>query len=204
MMIVGARFCPHCGAASARSEMADEPSGLCPRCGVLLARVRIGATHLEECGRCHGLWVDAESFKKICQDREAPAASPGQDGPKRAGKTRLEQVKYVRCPACRQLMHRVNFANCSGVIVDVCKKHGTWFDQDELMRIVEFLRGGGMEQAHEKRAVEMAERERRLRALQQQRASEDRKYDVQTNRALIPEVILFAGDLRKLFKPSQP
>ena len=34
-------------------------------------------------------------------------------------------------------MNRVQFANCSHVIVDVCKPHGTWFDRDELRRIVE-------------------------------------------------------------------
>ena len=47
-------------------------------------------------------------------------------------------------------MNRVNFAKCSDVIVDVCKGHGTWFDKDELRQIVEFIRGGGMEQSREK------------------------------------------------------
>ena len=41
-------------------------------------------------------------------------------------------------------MNRVNFARCSGVIVDICKQHGTWFDRDELSRIVEFIHGGGL------------------------------------------------------------
>jgi hypothetical protein len=57
-------------------------------------------------------------------------------------------------------MNRVNFANCSQVIVDVCRGHGTWFDKDELRRIVGFIRGGGLEAA---RAREMAELERRQR-----------------------------------------
>ena len=42
-------------------------------------------------------------------------------------------------------MNRVNFARCSGVIVDVCRGHGTWFDRDELSGIVQFIRGGGLE-----------------------------------------------------------
>ena len=46
--------------------------------------------------------------------------------------------------------NRINFAKCSGVIVDVCKGHGTWFDRDELTRIVEFIRGGGLDAARAK------------------------------------------------------
>jgi len=60
------------------------------------------------------------------------------------------------------------FAHCSGVVVDVCKAHGTWFDKDELRRIVEFIRAGGLETA---RADEMQELERKrqeLKAVQMQ------------------------------------
>jgi hypothetical protein len=32
-------------------------------------------------------------------------------------------------------MNRVNFAEYSGVVVDVCREHGTWFDADERQRI---------------------------------------------------------------------
>jgi Zn-finger nucleic acid-binding protein len=59
-------------------------------------------------------------------------------------------------------MNRVCFAHCSGVVVDVCKAHGTWFDKDELRRIVEFIRAGGLEQA---RADEIAELERKRQEL---------------------------------------
>ena len=41
-------------------------------------------------------------------------------------------------------MNRVNFAHCSGVVVDVCQGHGSWFDRDELRRIIEFIRRGGL------------------------------------------------------------
>ena len=45
-----------------------------------------------------------------------------------------EKIRYIPCPICHELMNRVNFANFSGVIVDVCREHGTWFDRDELRR----------------------------------------------------------------------
>ena len=52
-------------------------------------------------------------------------------------------------------MNRINFARCSGVIVDVCKGHGTWFDHDELREILEFIRGGGLELSRQKEKHEI-------------------------------------------------
>jgi Zn-finger nucleic acid-binding protein len=80
----------------------------------------------------------------------------------------LEKIRYLPCPSCKVLMHRVNFAKCSNVIVDVCKAHGTWFDKDELRRIVEFIRAGGFERA---RTNEIAELERQRRETEAARAA---------------------------------
>ena len=60
-------------------------------------------------------------------------------------------------------MNRINFARCSGVIVDICKGHGTWFDRDELSRIVQFIRAGGLEASRAKEKAELEEERRRLR-----------------------------------------
>jgi Zn-finger nucleic acid-binding protein len=68
-------------------------------------------------------------------------------------------------------MNRINFARCSGVIVDVCKGHGTWFDRDELSHIVEFIRQGGLEASRNKEKAAIEEERRRLR--QEQLASSD-------------------------------
>jgi len=97
-------------------------------------------------------------------------------------------------------MHRVNFANCSGVIVDICKQHGTWFDRDELARIIEFLRSGGMERSRERQIAEATERERRLRAMEQRRSLDSAGIGLDSNREFVPEAILFTGDLRRFFK----
>jgi Zn-finger nucleic acid-binding protein len=61
-------------------------------------------------------------------------------------------------------MNRMNFARCSGVIVDICKQHGTWFDRDELSRIVEFISGGGLEAARVREKEDIKEERRRLLA----------------------------------------
>src|SRR5204863_2759893 len=96
-------------------------------------------------------------FEKICSDREQQSAVLGaaSPAPTHAASDAVNKVSYVPCPECGQLMNRINFARCSGVIVDVCKGHGTWFDRDELSRIVEFIRGGGLEVARAKEKHEI-------------------------------------------------
>ena len=68
------------------------------------------------------------------------------------------------------LENRFNFAGCSGVILDVCKPHGVWFDADELRRIVEFIRGGGLDVA---RGLERQSIEDERRRLERERAADD-------------------------------
>jgi Zn-finger nucleic acid-binding protein len=127
----------------------------------------IGPTDLRECPQCEGIWADAEALHQICTDRERQAAVLGNamtlDDP---GITRLEPVRYVPCPVCRKLMNRVNFARCSNVVVDVCKTHGTWFDKEELRRIVEFIRAGGLDKARIKEIEELERQRRELTAAQ--------------------------------------
>lgn len=165
MMFQGARFCSHCGALAARTELPAEARELCPRCRVEMNPVVIGKTELRECPRCEGLWVDGPALQQICADREQQSAVLGIAGTVPAAQSvEIEAtIQYVPCPLCNQLMNRVNFAHCSHVIVDVCGLHGTWFDRDELRRIVEFIRAGGLEATRAKEMRELEEQRRRLR-----------------------------------------
>ena len=47
--------------------------------------------------------------------------------------------------------------------MDVCKGHGTWFDKEELTRIVEFIRDGGLEASRLKEKAQLEEERRQLR-----------------------------------------
>src|SRR5260221_5937318 len=61
------------------------------------------------------------------------------------------------------MMNRKNFARSSGVIVDMCKNHGVWFDVDELPKIVDFIQKGGMEMTREKEKIDLDAERSRLR-----------------------------------------
>jgi Zn-finger nucleic acid-binding protein len=60
-------------------------------------------------------------------------------------------------------MNRMNFARFSGVIVDWCKQHGTWFEQKELTQLVHFIREGGMKRSREREKESLREEASRLR-----------------------------------------
>ena len=44
-----------------------------------------------------------------------------------------------------------NFEHRSGVIVDVCRKHGIWFDANKLTQLLDWIRAGGLEEARQER-----------------------------------------------------
>ncbi len=173
MMFIGSKHCQRCGAAAALAEVKGSEQRNCPRCLIEMSFIEIGSTALRECEKCFGLWLDVPSFEKLCADREQQSAVLGSASPAPSRAVReTSKVKYVPCPECSQLMNRINFARCSGVIVDLCKGHGTWFDRDELSRIVEFIRGGGLEASRVREKEEIRDERRRL---WEEQAAHDRR-----------------------------
>ena len=140
-----------------------------------MRRVEVGATPLLECGTCDAVWVDAEVFEALCADKEGQAAvihrfekSP----PPPAGR-----VRYRPCARCGKMMNRVNFGRLSGMVVDVCKGHGTFLDAGELHGIVAFIQGGGLERARARQLEELKEQERRARDAEARAARERGRTD---------------------------
>jgi Zn-finger nucleic acid-binding protein len=162
MMFLGSKFCPQCGAravawSSTPAQMA------CPTCQTPILQADLNGLILHECGKCFGLWIRTATFDRICHDSEKQSSILGSTHAPESARP-LATVRYVRCPECQELMHRVNFSNCSGVVVDVCRQHGTWFDANELRQIVAFIRAGGLLKAREKQKREWAQERRRLEA----------------------------------------
>ncbi len=143
-----------------------------------MAAVRVGAMSVAECSSCFGVWVDAGSFDHLVADRESQAAVVNGDAlhqsapaPTASATQRLEKISYRPCPRCQKMMNRVNFAKYSGVVLDVCRTHGTFFDRDELHRVVSFIQGGGLDRARARDREALIEEERRLHAMQVQPGS---------------------------------
>jgi Zn-finger nucleic acid-binding protein len=170
----GVRHCPHCGEALSERMVihhGDETEHRCPRCNEVLRVEVVAGTPLERCPACEGLWVDRETAERLYKDREQadpvrkmtrPQGPPRQEVDTR----RVKKEGYIKCPVCRNIMNRQNFGRFSGVIIDICMKHGTWFDADELRRILDFIAAGGLDKAA-RREKERLEQE--IRHLKTQR-----------------------------------
>jgi len=122
-----------------------DPRSKCPRCDGRLEDGHHDDMSFSTCGSCGGVFVPAETMNRVAASRESPTglreAIP--DRPM----VREKQVRYLRCPTCDKTMNRRVFARVSGIIVDVCREHGVWFDAGELAATIEFVEHGGLEKA---------------------------------------------------------
>ncbi len=150
-MFAGAQFCPHCGAKAGAVTVESGAALRCPGCGGDMPSVRVGQTSLHSCTQCGSAWVAPDAFAQLCADREATGALTsivGASGGAPAPSSPAPRVRYVRCCVCNKTMNRVNFGRTSGIVVDVCKGHGVWFEGDQLRETLAFVARGGLQQPH--------------------------------------------------------
>jgi Zn-finger nucleic acid-binding protein/ribosomal protein L40E len=158
---LSASHCPGCGAALAAREAPRLDGAGCPACAKPLAGSKVGDLEIQACLACGGLWLDRAVFEQLGASRERQGAVLGVlPAPAAPPMPALEPVKYRPCPVCRQFMNRVNYAKRSGVVLDVCKVHGLWFDKDELHRLLAFIAGGGLDRARELEIEELKDAKR--------------------------------------------
>jgi len=160
----------------------------------------VGDTLMDECPDCHGIWLDAAAVDRLVRERRqvSTEAVLGMGGPQ-AGSVSLQVAPpgrvYVKCPECATIMNRTNFAKRSGIIIDTCRGHGTWFDADELPRVVEFVMNGGIESAQE-RANDAAKadlRKARAKSMRMKAQSSAITMDVGNHHSRISSANGFAG-----------
>ena len=164
MMFLGSKFCGHCGATAQVAELLEETDpGDCPRCKVELQSLSIDSVHIRECVHCGGFWASVREFEELCSSSERQAAVLGFMGSYAHPISNPPAVSYVPCPECEQLMNRSNFARSSGVIIDMCRDHGVWFDAGELPKIIEFIEKGGLDRAREKERITIQDERSKLR-----------------------------------------
>jgi Zn-finger nucleic acid-binding protein len=130
----------------------------CPRCTGRIAEVELHDVSALECNHCLGLFLDKETVDRLTRSEggELRLAFP-----RRPREPEIE-VHYIPCLVCNQPMNRTIFGKVSGVIVDVCKHHGVWFDAGEINAVIDFVEKGGMERMRHKVADEKAAESRRL------------------------------------------
>ena len=155
---VGENACRQCGAELGLEPEPEPTRLLCPRgCGGLVI-----AWDVHECERCGGIFIGNEALAALVTRHRAGGERRTSIVPPTPAP---DTVVYLPCPVCNTRMNRAVFGKSSGVIVDVCKTHGTWFDARELTASLAFVERGGIELV-EKRERERKEAEARRAALE--------------------------------------
>jgi hypothetical protein len=200
-LVPGMRFCAACGVRGVDRDEAHTVLA-CPACATrgctsVLHHVTLGETAFHECKGCGGVWLARERVSRLERDTQAraelapvarrptPAVPPRAAGP----------LRYRRCPGCAALMHRVNIARISGVIVDRCAAHGDFFDADELAGLVRFWEEGGADRARALEREALAAERRKLALLQAIDAKRDRWTGRDVDARRRPPVAAWLADL---------
>lgn len=158
-----AAHCTGCGRELGLEPIGQDGSLACVDCRIAMSKFDCGPGWLHDCDRCGGQFVEHIALRQLLESHDAleiPIARP-----RSAPALMPTSVRYVACPVCHAIMNRKNFGAGSGVVVDVCSKHGTWFDSGELPRVLAFVESGGLGRARQRR-TEDAEREARERAIE--------------------------------------
>ena len=139
--------CRGCGLELGLAVAGADSEQTCPDCKLALTTFKAGAGQLQACGRCGGQMVTHGLLRALLEQREGLGAAVPSPHEAPRGNPMKDPVRYRPCPSCQLLMNRKNFGGASGIIVDVCGRHGTFFDAGELPRVLEFVRRGGLAQA---------------------------------------------------------
>jgi Zn-finger nucleic acid-binding protein len=133
--------CSGCGRELGLSPPSRKVSETCPRCASKLDAIHHERGLALDCSACGGQFAEHPLLKDLLRSR-ARVGALLKSHPRRVELT-LGPVKYLRCPECDVFMNRRNFGGTSGVVVDVCHLHGTWFDAGELAAVLAFVESGG-------------------------------------------------------------
>jgi len=119
----------------------------CPKCSHSLSVALQGEGEVDVCPGCSGVWVDHVEEKAVLKIEPTVFSI---DELRRLRSVyeplgKIDPVRYVPCPICSDLMNRKTWGSHSGVIVDKCAKHGTWYDEGEIEKIREYISLGGIE-----------------------------------------------------------
>jgi Zn-finger nucleic acid-binding protein len=184
MNVPVATHCSGCGHELGLEPIPEAAELACPSCAEPLATFQGETGKLHDCAKCGGQFVGHRLLKELLVRREVlgsvASAATGGPAPRVPVAT---AVRYVKCPVCEVHMNRKNFGGSSGVIVDVCSKHGFWFDAGELPRVLFFVESGGLARARKREEDELVEQARAERLKANRRPFEPPQSDAEAEAA---------------------
>ena len=173
MNMTHAHHCSGCGAELGLIIESALQGSQCSDCNAPLETIREAAGSVLRCRKCGGQFVEHALLRSLLETHEQTGQAFPDAPYQRPPKANIARVHYRPCAVCQQMMNRKNFGGASGVIVDVCARHGTWFDAGELPQVLAFVKSGGLvrERAREQERLRQARaRERETSGVASQNA----------------------------------
>jgi Zn-finger nucleic acid-binding protein len=136
---VGSSRSPQAGAQESR--VASHRRGQCPRGhGPLQAATLLNRT-VAHCKSCKGLWLTHSVFREFLAMQARGALEGRKSPPAKAVSLPRTSMVSARafCPECGAAMTRRVYGDFSGILIDVCERHGVWLDDNELRAIMRYI-----------------------------------------------------------------
>ncbi|MEZ6197572.1 MAG: zf-TFIIB domain-containing protein [Planctomycetota bacterium] len=135
-----AHFCMECGLEIRPQVLIALPhDSPCPRCeSEMRVRLLDEEISIGECTSCAGIWLSPDVFKNAVHRARSRHVDPIASHPEGEVALAKHAFRYLACPICRDRMTPRNFATTSGIMIDVCREHGIWFDHGEYQAVLRF------------------------------------------------------------------
>ena len=104
----------------------------CPRCDLPLSPLKSAGALLAGCSKCRGVWLDRHAFTSLGSTH---LTAKNATGSREACIHASNAAQTVKCPVCYYWMDAKNLGGSPELIIDVCRRHGAWFDASELHAI---------------------------------------------------------------------
>lgn len=149
-------FCEYCGVRNdvdlqdqQNYTITAQSERICPVCHLPLQGIDLnvnGHFQIEHCTSCFGLFFAPGEIEALLDKAVSEVVTVNWQWLERINQERYpidHKVKYLKCPECQVLMNRENFGYRSGVVVNLCSKHGIWLESGEMTHLLEWKKAGG-------------------------------------------------------------
>ena len=102
----------------------------CPHCQTALEEKEYEGVPIEACPSCRGVWLKEVHLNAIVRIRQEQFTPEQRREAMEQIQMDVSADQLYRCPACTEILVKINYAGDMGVIVDCCPRHhGLWLDQ---------------------------------------------------------------------------
>jgi len=142
--------CVHCGKELQELYGRDnDVSVRCPLCSLNTVIIDLAGIEIDYCYSCGGIWFDkgeinqfhdALTYQDLCNEMTTALKEMSLTN------RDTKRADYLNCPVCSQLMSHKKYVEISDIILDRCADHGTWTEQEDLIKILEIIGSGKIDE----------------------------------------------------------